>query len=154
MKKLVIVESFTKTNTIKKYLNDKNVIVTYSSGHIYNLPKDKIGFDTTTWVLEYIKTNPKIINSIRDLVIKSDIIYIATDPDLEGETIAHNIKHSITDLIKNKKCYRISFNEITETAVKNAINNPREIDLNIVNAQETRRIVDRMIIQDISYIMV
>ena len=153
MKKLVIVESFTKTNTIKKYLNDKNVIVTYSSGHIYNLPKDKIGFDTTTWVLEYIKTNPKIINSIRDLVIKSDIIYIATDPDLEGETIAHNIKHSITDLIKNKKCYRISFNEITETAVKNAINNPREIDLNIVNAQETRRIVDRMIGYKISPIL-
>ena len=153
MKKLVIVESFTKTNTIKKYLNDKNVIVTYSSGHIYNLPKDKIGFDTTTWVLEYIKTNPKIINSIRDLVIKSDIIYIATDPDLEGETIAHNIKHSITDLIKNKRCYRISFNEITETAVKNAINNPREIDLNIVNAQETRRIVDRMIGYKISPIL-
>jgi DNA topoisomerase I len=153
MKKLVIVESFTKTSTIKKYLNDNNVIVTYSSGHIYNLPKDKIGFDTTTWVLEYIKTNPKIINSIRDLVIKSDIIYIATDPDLEGETIAYNIKHSITDLIKNKKCYRISFNEITETAVKNAINNPREIDLNIVNAQETRRIVDRMIGYKISPIL-
>jgi DNA topoisomerase IA len=63
MKKLVIVESFTKTTTIKKYLNDKNVIVTYSSGHIYNLPKDKIGFDTNTWVLDYIKTNPKIIKT-------------------------------------------------------------------------------------------
>ena len=53
MKRLVIVESFTKTNTIKKYLNDKNVIVTYSSGHIYNLPKDKLGFDTNTWALDY-----------------------------------------------------------------------------------------------------
>jgi len=55
MKRLVIVESFTKTNTIKKYLNDKNVIVTYSSGHIYNLPKDKLGFDTNTWALDYIQ---------------------------------------------------------------------------------------------------
>lgn len=153
MKKLVIVESFTKTTTIKKYLNDKNVIVTYSSGHIYNLPKDKIGFDTNTWVLDYIKTNPKIIKTIRDFVVKTDVVYIATDPDLEGETIAYNIKHSIADLIKNKKCYRISFNEITETAVKNAINNPRDIDLNIVNAQETRRIVDRMIGYKVSPIL-
>ena len=153
MKKLVIVESFTKTTTIKKYLNDKNVIVTYSSGHIYNLPKDKIGFDTNTWKLDYIKTNPKIIKTIRDFVIKTDIIYIATDPDLEGETIAYNIKHSIADLIKNKICYRISFNEITETAVKNAINNPREIDLNIVSAQETRIIVDRMIGYKVSPIL-
>jgi DNA topoisomerase-1 len=117
------------------------------------LPKDKIGFDTNTWKLDYIKTNPKIIKTIRDFVIKTDIIYIATDPDLEGETIAYNIKHSIADLIKNKKCYRISFNEITETAVKNAINNPREIDLNIVSAQETRRIVDRMIGYKVSPIL-
>lgn len=153
MKRLVIVESFTKTNTIKKYLNDKNVIVTYSSGHIYNLPKDKLGFDTTTWALDYIKTNPKVISNIREGVAKSDIIYIATDPDLEGETIAYNIKDSIADLIKNKKCYRISFNEITETAVKAAISNPREIDLNIVNAQETRRIVDRMIGYKVSPIL-
>jgi len=153
MKRLVIVESFTKTNTIKKYLNDKNLIVTYSSGHIYNLPKDKLGFDTTTWALDYIKTNPKVISNIRECVVKSDIIYIATDPDLEGETIAYNIKDSIADLIKNKKCYRISFNEITETAVKAAISNPREIDLNIVNAQETRRIVDRMIGYKVSPIL-
>ena len=153
MKRLVIVESFTKTNTIKKYLNDKNVIVTYSSGHIYNLPKDKLGFDTNTWALDYIKTNPKVISNIRECVVKSDIIYIATDPDLEGETIAYNIKDSIADLIKNKKCYRISFNEITETAVKMAISNPREIDLNIVNAQETRRIVDRMIGYKVSPIL-
>ena len=153
MKKLVIVESFTKTNTIKKYLNDKNLIVTYSSGHIYNLPKDKLGFDTNTWALDYIKTNPKVISNIRECVQKSDIIYIATDPDLEGETIAYNIKDSITDLIKNKKCYRISFNEITETAVKIAISNPRDIDLNIVNAQETRRIVDRMIGYKVSPIL-
>jgi len=117
------------------------------------LPKDKLGFDTNTWALDYIKTNPKVISNIRECVVKSDIIYIATDPDLEGETIAYNIKDSIADLIKNKKCYRISFNEITETAVKMAISNPREIDLNIVNAQETRRIVDRMIGYKVSPIL-
>jgi DNA topoisomerase-1 len=154
MNKLLIVESYTKTNTIKKYLNDPTFIVTHSSGHVYNLPKDKIGFDTNTWDLEYIKTNPKIINNIREYVSKSDIIYIATDPDLEGETIAYNIKDSIRDLIKkNKQCYRVSFNEITENAVKNAINNPKDIDMNIVNAQETRRIVDRMIGYKVSPIL-
>jgi DNA topoisomerase-1 len=153
MNKLLIVESYTKTNTIKKYLNDPKFIVTHSSGHVYNLPKDKIGFDTNTWNLEYIKTNPKIINDIRSYVIKSDTIYIATDPDLEGETIAYNIKDSIKDLIKNKQCFRITFNEITETAVKNAISNPKSIDMNIVNAQETRRIVDRMIGYKVSPIL-
>ena len=153
MNKLLIVESYTKTNTIKKYLNDPSFIVTYSSGHIYNLPKDKLGFDTNTWDLEYIKTNQTIIDNIRENVNKSDIIYIATDPDLEGETIAYNIKDCISDLINNKKCYRVSFNEITENAVKNAINNPKDIDMNIVNAQETRRIVDRMIGYKISPIL-
>jgi DNA topoisomerase I len=145
MKKLIIVESYTKTNTIKKYLNDPNAIVTYSSGHIYNLPKDKLGFDTNTWKIDYVKTNPKIINNIRDFVKKSDIIYLAADPDLEGEAIANSVKNSIKDLIKDKTCHRITFNEITETAVLNAMNNPRIIDMDTVNAQETRRIVDRLI---------
>jgi DNA topoisomerase-1 len=153
MNKLLIVESYTKTNTIKKYLNNPIFIVTHSSGHIYNLPKNKIGFDTNTWELEYEKTNSKIINDIRSYVIKSDTIYIATDPDLEGETIAYNIKDSIQDLIMNKQCFRITFNEITETAVKNAISNPKLIDMNIVNAQETRRIVDRMIGYKVSPIL-
>jgi DNA topoisomerase-1 len=153
MNKLLIVESYTKTNTIKKYLNDPMFIVTHSSGHVYNLPKDKIGFDTNTWELEYVKTNSKIINDIRSYVVKSDIIYIATDPDLEGETIAYNIKDSIKDLIKKKQCFRITFNEITESAVKNAISNPKSIDMNIVNAQETRRIVDRMIGYKVSPIL-
>jgi DNA topoisomerase I len=153
MKKIIIVESYTKTNTIKKYLNDPNAIVTYSSGHIYNLPKDKLGFDTNTWKIEYIKTNPKIINNIRDLVKKSDIIYLAADPDLEGEAIAHSVKNSIKDLIKDKTCHRITFNEITESAVLNAINNPRNIDMDTVNAQETRRIVDRLIGYKVSPIL-
>ena len=153
MKSLIIVESYTKTKTIKNYLKDPDLIVTFSSGHIYNLPKDKLGFDTKTWKIEYIKTNEKIIKNIRDLVRKTDIIYLAADPDLEGEAIANNIMTCIKDLIKNKICHRISFNEITESAVKNAICNPRNIDINIVNAQETRRIVDRLIGYKVSPIL-
>tara|TARA_B110000259_G_C14023015_1_gene403731 strand:+ start:1177 stop:3225 length:2049 start_codon:yes stop_codon:yes gene_type:complete len=145
MKSLIIVESFTKTKTIKKYINDDSYSVTFSGGHIYNLPKDKLGFDTDTWKIEYIKTNPKIISNIREQVRKADIIYLAADPDLEGEAIAHNVKHAIKDLIKDKICHRITFNEITPDAVKYAINNPRNIDMDTVNAQETRRIVDRLI---------
>lgn len=145
MKSLIIVESFTKTKTIKKYINDNSYSVTFSGGHIYNLPKETLGFDTDTWKIEYIKTNPKIISNIREQVRKADIIYLAADPDLEGEAIAHNVKHAIKDLIKDKKCHRITFNEITPDAVKYAINNPRIIDMDTVNAQETRRIVDRLI---------
>ena len=145
MKSLIIVESFTKTKTIKKYINDDSYSVTFSGGHIYNLPKDTLGFDTDTWKIEYIKTNPKIISNIREQVRKADIIYLAADPDLEGEAIAHNVKHAIKDLIKDKKCHRITFNEITPDAVKYAISNPRNIDMDTVHAQETRRIVDRLI---------
>lgn len=145
MKSLIIVESFTKTKTIKKYINDDSFSVTFSGGHIYNLPKEKLGFDTETWKIEYIKTNPKIISNIRELARKADVIYLAADPDMEGEAIANNLKHAINDIIKSKKCYRITFNEITPNAIKNAINNPRNIDMDIVNAQETRRIVDRLI---------
>lgn len=145
MKSLIIVESFTKTKTIKKYINDDSYSVTFSGGHIYNLPKETLGFDTDTWKIEYIKTNPKIISNIREQVRKADIIYLAADPDLEGEAIAHNVKHAIKDLIKDKKCHRITFNEITPDAVKYAISNPRNIDMDTVHAQETRRIVDRLI---------
>ena len=145
MKSLIIVESFTKTKTIKKYVNDDNFTVTFTGGHIYNMPNEKLGFDTETWKIEYIKTNPKIISNIRELVKKSDIIYLAADPDMEGEAIANNVKHAIKDIIKDKKCHRLTFNEITPFAIKNAINNPRNIDIDIVNAQETRRIVDRLI---------
>lgn len=153
MKSLIIVESFTKTKTIKKYINDDSYSVTFSGGHIYNLPKETLGFDTDTWKIEYIKTNPKIISNIREQVRKADIIYLAADPDLEGEAIAHNVKHAIKDLIKDKKCHRITFNEITPEAVKYAINNPRIIDMDTVNAQETRRIVDRLIGYKVSPIL-
>ena len=145
MKSLIIVESFTKTKTIKKYLGDADVVVTFSGGHIYNLPKDTLGFDTDTWNINYIPTNPKIIKNIKELAQNADIIYLAADPDLEGEAIAHSLKKCLHNIIKDKICHRITFNEITKNAVINAIENPRTIDIDKVNAQETRRIVDRLI---------
>lgn len=145
MKSLIIVESFTKTKTIKKYLGDRDVTVSFSGGHIYNLPKETLGFNTDTWDIEYIPTNPNIIKNIKDLAKKADIIYLAADPDLEGEAIAYSLKKCLHSIIKDKICHRITFNEITKNAVINAIDNPREIDMNKVSAQETRRIVDRLI---------
>jgi len=145
MKSLIIVESFTKTKTIKKYLGDPDVVVTFSGGHIYNLPKDSLGFDTDTWEINYVPTNPNIIKNIKELARNADIIYLAADPDLEGEAIANSLKNCLSNIIKDKICHRITFNEITKNAVINAIENPRTIDIDKVNAQETRRIVDRLI---------
>jgi DNA topoisomerase-1 len=147
MKSLIIVESFTKTKTIKKYLGDRDVVVSFSAGHIYNLPKDTLGFDTDTWDIQYVPTNPSIIKNIKELAKSADIIYLAADPDLEGEAIAHSLFKCLQGIIKNgnKVCHRITFNEITKNAVLHAIDNPRTIDMDKVNAQETRRIVDRLI---------
>jgi len=145
MKSLIIVESFTKTKTIKKYLGDADATVTFSGGHIYNLPKDTLGFDTDTWDITYVETNPNIIKNIKELARKADVIYLAADPDLEGEAIAYSLKKCLGNIIKDKVCHRITFNEITKHAVVNAIENPRTIDMDKVNAQETRRIVDRLI---------
>ena len=144
MKPLIIVESFTKTKTIAKYLDDKyNVIC--SLGHINNLPKDDVGIDIQTWKGTFVPTNPKIIKNIRDHVKQTDVIYIASDPDMEGEAIAHHIYNNISDLVVNKKCHRIEFYEITKNAIINAINSPRNINNDIVDAQETRRFVDRLV---------
>lgn len=144
MKPLIIVESFTKTKTISKYL-DKQYDVICSLGHINNLPSNELGIDTNTWTGSYVITNPKIVKNIRDYVKNTDMIYIASDPDMEGEAIAHHIHNTISNLLKNKTCRRIEFNEITKNAIKNAIENPRDINTNIVNAQETRRFVDRLV---------
>jgi len=153
MRSLIIVESFTKTKTIKKYLGDPNVVVTFSGGHIYNLPKDSLGFDTDTWDINYVPTNPNIIKNIKELANNADIIYLAADPDLEGEAIANSLKNCLSNIIKDKICHRITFNEITKNAVINAIENPRTIDIDKVNAQETRRIVDRLIGYKVSPIL-
>jgi DNA topoisomerase-1 len=149
MNYLIIVESFAKTKTIAKYLkiidSKNNYIVTASAGHICDLPKEQLGFTMDTWQATYVITKENIIENIRKLVKSADIIYFATDPDTEGEAIANHIKNHINDLLKNKKYNRIKFNEITKQAIQKALENPIDIDNNMVNAQETRRILDRLI---------
>ena len=152
MKSLVIVESYTKSKTIQKYLGD-DFIVSYSSGHIYNLPKETLGFNTDDWKPEYISINNKIISKLREYVKECDKVYLAADPDIEGEAIAYHVKCCFKSLLKGKECHRIKFNEITKPIVLNAIANPISIDMNIVKAQETRRIVDRLIGYRISPIL-
>jgi len=143
-KNLIIVESYTKTKTISKYLNQNNdskYIVTYSQGHFCDLPKNDLGINLDNWKGNYITTKNNITNNILKLLKDVDIVYIASDPDIEGEAIAYHI----SKLIKNKKYYRIKFNEITKSAILTAINNPSDIDLNMVKAQETRRFLDRIV---------
>jgi len=144
MKPLIIVESGTKIKTISKLLNyEYNVTCSY--GHFNNLPSKHLGINTDSWKGEYIITNKKAIDNIRKLVKLSDVIYIAADPDIEGEAIAHHIFCHIYDLLKHKQCHRIVFNEITKNALQNALENPRKINDHIVEAQETRRFVDRIV---------
>jgi DNA topoisomerase I len=143
--KLIIVESYTKTNTIKNYLQDKNFNVTFSQGHFSDLSKKSLGIDTNTWQGSYVITKNNILQNIIKYVKISDIIYIASDPDTEGEAIAFQIYKNIKHLINNKKCYRIKFNEVTKNAILNSINNPLDIDMNLVYAQETRRFLDRLV---------
>lgn len=143
-KPLIIVESFTKTKTISKYLDNKYIVIA-SLGHITDLPKTEIGINTDTWLGTYVKTNPKIIDNIRSNVKKADVIYLASDPDTEGEAIAHHIKTQISDILGNKQCYRIKFHEITKKAVTEAISNAGDINQDLVNAQETRRFIDRLV---------
>ncbi len=143
--KLVIVESPSKAKTIKKYLgNDFEVIA--SQGHVIDLPKSKIGVDIeNNFKPEYITMKGKagIIKEIKKLSKNKSKIYLATDPDREGEAIAWHLKN-LLNITDDTKC-RIEFNEITKSAVKNAVKNARTIDLNLVNAQQARRILDRIV---------
>jgi len=144
MKSLVIVESPAKAKTISKYLG-KNYIVKASMGHIKDLPKSKLGVDENTFEATFriIKDKIKIVNELKKLSSNTSTIYLATDPDREGEAISHHI----AEILKNdsNKIYRILLHEITEKAVKEAINNPSVINQNKVNAQYTRRVLDRLV---------
>ena len=142
MKPLIIVESYTKTKTIAKYLNNQYDVIC-SLGHINNLPVKELGIDINTWKGTYIDTNAKIIENIRKHARHASTIYIASDPDMEGEAIAQHINNCI----KTVSCpvYRIRFHEITKKAITEALNNPQQIDKDIVDAQESRRFVDRIV---------
>lgn len=144
-KYLVIVESPAKVKTIKKFLG-KNYEVMASNGHVRDLPKSQLGIDVEhDFEPKYITIRGKgdILAKLRKEVKKAERIYLATDPDREGEAISWHL--SVALKLENKKVYRISFNEITQNAVKASLKEPREVDLDLVNAQQARRMLDRMV---------
>ncbi len=143
-KGLVIVESPAKASTLKRYLG-KDMEVLASVGHIKNLPKSKLGVDVENgYTPEFvtIKGKAKVIKDIKAAAKKVDAIYLAPDPDREGEAIAD---HIATEIGSSKPLYRVTFNEITKKAVQEAIKNPGKIDQNRVYAQNARRILDRLV---------
>lgn len=141
---LIIVESPTKAKTIKKYLGAEfNVFA--SKGHVVDLPKSKLGVDiekdfNPTYIV--LKDHKKILNELKKIAEESKIIYLAPDPDREGEAIAWHLKN---ELENGKEIKRLIMNEITEKALKSALANPSDINMNLVNAQQARRILDRIV---------
>ena len=144
-KYLVIVESPAKVKTIKKFLG-KNYEVMASNGHVRDLPKSQLGFDPEhNFEPKYITIRGKgeLLAGLRKEAKKADKIYLATDPDREGEAISWHLIKALK--LEDKNVARITFNEITKTAVKNSLKNPREIDMNLVDSQQARRMLDRMV---------
>jgi DNA topoisomerase-1 len=144
-KYLVIVESPAKVKTIKKFLG-KNYEVVASNGHIRDLPKSRLGIDVEhDYEPKYITIRGKgdILAMLRKEVKKADKVYLATDPDREGEAISWHLSQALN--LADKSVARISFNEITQNAVKASLKHPREIDMDLVDAQQARRALDRMV---------
>lgn len=144
-KTLVIVESPTKCKTINKYLGKKYDLAS-SMGHIIDLPKSRLAVDTEhDFKPEYItiRGKAKLLNELKKKAGKADRVLLATDPDREGEAISWHLARALAPY--NSDIKRIEFNEITESAVKSAVENPREIDIDLVNAQQARRILDRLV---------
>ena len=149
-KNLVIVESPAKAKTIKKFLGSGYEVVA-SQGHVRDLPKSQMGIDIEhDYEPKYITIRGKgeLLASLRKEVKKADRVYLATDPDREGEAISWHLIAALglnDEKNKDKQISRITFNEITKNAVKEAIRHPREIDMNLVDAQQARRVLDRMV---------
>lgn len=143
-KNLIIVESPAKIKTIKKFLGT-NYMVHASVGHIRDLPPKEIGVDEETFMPKYVTIvgKEKVVSALQEAASKADTVYLAPDPDREGEAIAWHIAEIIKDSAKDIK--RIQFNEITAKAVKEALANPREIDASLFEAQQARRILDRLV---------
>jgi DNA topoisomerase-1 len=159
-KSLLIVESPAKASTLKKYLGE-GFLVKASVGHIKNLPKKKLGVDIeNNFEPEYItiRGKGKILKELRAAAKKVDTVYLGQDPDREGEAIAWHLAQELYDSNKNRvgngnKIFRVLFHEITRAAVKKAIENPGRIEENKVNAQQARRILDRLVGYKISPIL-
>ena len=149
---LIIVESPAKASTIKKFLGGNTKVVA-SMGHIRDLPKSKLGVDLKTFEPEYINIRGKgdLIKSLKKDAKSAKKVYLATDPDREGEAIAWHLSHILG--IDEKSVCRVTFNEITKNAVKNAIKNPRTIDMSLTDAQQARRVLDRIVGYKISPVL-
>ena len=146
-KYLVIVESPAKVKTIKKFLGP-NYEVAASNGHVRDLPKSQLGIDVEhDYEPKYITIRGKgdILANLRKEVKKAETLYLATDPDREGEAISWHLTNALNLEKNGKKIYRITFNEITKNAVKESLKHPREIDMGLVDAQQARRELDRMV---------
>ena len=144
-KYLVIVESPAKVKTIKKFLGS-NYEVAASNGHVRDLPKSTLGIDVENdYEPKYITIRGKgdVLANLRKEVKKAEKIYLATDPDRDGEAISWHLYFALK--LENKKVYRITFNEITKNAIKESLKHPREINMGLVDAQQTRRMLDRMV---------
>lgn len=151
--KLIIVESPAKANTIKKFLGG-NTKVMASMGHIRDLPKSKLGIDVqNNFEPEYINIRGKgdLIKDLKKNAKNSKKVYLATDPDREGEAIAWHLSNILNP--ENKNITRVTFNEITKNAVQKAIKEPRDIDINLVDAQQARRVLDRIVGYKISPVL-
>ena len=144
-KSLVIVESPAKAKTINKFLGD-NYVVAASMGHIVDLPRSKIGVDVANdFKADYIvmPERKKHLQALKKEARDKGTIYLAADPDREGEAISWHIGNVLAD--DRKKFFRVEFDEITKEAVASAFKHPRGINMNLVNAQQARRILDRLV---------
>ena len=151
--KLIIVESPAKANTIKKFLGGNTKVVA-SMGHIRDLPKSKLGINIeNNFEPEYINIRGKgdLIKELKTDAKNAKKVYLATDPDREGEAIAWHLSNILN--VDEKKVTRVTFNEITKTAVQKAIKEPRDIDINLVDAQQARRVLDRIVGYKISPVL-
>lgn len=152
-KYLVIVESPAKVKTIKKFLGS-NYEVAASNGHVRDLPKSRMGFDAETgFEPKYITIRGKgeLLAKLRRSAKKADKVFLATDPDREGEAISWHLSKALN--VEESKMRRITFNEITKNAVKASLKNPRDIDMGLVDAQQARRVLDRMVGYEISPVL-
>ena len=147
---LVIVESPSKAKTIGKYLGS-DYIVKASMGHLRDLPKSKMGVDLEhNFEPQYIPVRGKedLIKELKKASAEVDTVYLATDPDREGEAISWHLKELLG--LSDEKARRVTFNEITQRVVRESIANPREIDYDLVDAQQARRILDRIVGYELS----
>src|SRR6185312_14000413 len=148
MKNLVIVESPTKAKTISRFLGS-DYLIKFSMGHVIDLPKSKLGIDIKDDFApqyEVIEDKKKLISELKAAAKGANAVLLATDPDREGEAISANIQEILSDAkVAKSKFKRIVFHEITEGAIKEALENPREVDDNLVSAQTARRVLDRLV---------